>query len=686
MNNIENKPKHQFFGVAILLITLIAAFIRYYFITTHSLWMDESLQVWYSLPTRSIKEVINLSSLVTQPPADYLLLHWLMQLFGVKEWAVKLAPLIPGVISVPLIYFLTAKISNKRVGIIAAVLLAISPFHIYYSLEIRPYSLLCFATLVYAISCVGVVQKPTFLKAIFLILSVLFGFTVNIFFVLVVFGVSLSLFIVNIFNKKKWINIVWLGTVQFICVPLVYFLYKHLGIIQQMQNKQLYDQGGLGKFNSKEILVNMLMDFFCIRHYFLNQNWLLYYIITILLIGFFIKIKKYATLKWLCIIFAGIILLQGWIFSQRTGVIFKSRYVIYVLPFIFIGLSYSFVNISEIISKLFLKIVSWFWKHDTQFDNKLIPMLSIILALLISGVFYNIVSKKPMVKAYYENWDKAPWKKVLNLVTNESHNQKVYLDSSVLYDNSPWLYFTKFYPMDNIDYIANNSYKINKIKIKAKASKFLAENAKLLIITDRNKENLDEIIFSKQSVNIGFPSVVMWKLRPILDGMPSQNIDALSRFFGKQYRKVLDGTLSFNKPKEKCVYLADIKNLKEHFCIITYGNTLGRKPIKAGNIIYTKGLSIKPTSRIDAKSILFIDDNFNRFETLLRIGNSKGKVEVQINADGKKLFNSGIITNASVIIPIGVNIKNVKKLELIINPLGSIENDEVLWCDPKFIK
>ena len=73
-------------------------------------------------------------------PLFYFLSHFWLQ-FGRSEPWLRLLPVSFGIVNILAIYYL-AKALSPKVGLIAAFLLAINPFHVYYSQEFRMYSLL----------------------------------------------------------------------------------------------------------------------------------------------------------------------------------------------------------------------------------------------------------------------------------------------------------------------------------------------------------------------------------------------------------------------------------------------------------------------------------------------------------------------------------------------------------------
>jgi hypothetical protein len=104
----------------------------------HALWYDEFLTVGAAqslqdLPTKVLEHY--------HAPLFLVLLNLAMK-FTSSESVWRVISFVPGVLSVPAIYFLGNTLTNRRVGLGASALLAISIFHVEQSTEVRPYSFL----------------------------------------------------------------------------------------------------------------------------------------------------------------------------------------------------------------------------------------------------------------------------------------------------------------------------------------------------------------------------------------------------------------------------------------------------------------------------------------------------------------------------------------------------------------
>jgi 4-amino-4-deoxy-L-arabinose transferase-like glycosyltransferase len=78
------------------------------------------------------------------PPLHYILAWMAVQLAGDDTILVRLPSLILGTAIIPLIFFLGRRVGGVRTGLLAAVLMALSPFAIWYSDEARAYATMMF--------------------------------------------------------------------------------------------------------------------------------------------------------------------------------------------------------------------------------------------------------------------------------------------------------------------------------------------------------------------------------------------------------------------------------------------------------------------------------------------------------------------------------------------------------------
>lgn len=110
-------------------------------------WFDELLTIRDTRPGTAFSDMFRLSANSNDMPPFFFVLSWgWFRLWGCTEFTGRLLPVLMGVAGVGAIYGLGQRLARPATGHIAAFLTAISTFHIYYSQELRPYSLLFLET------------------------------------------------------------------------------------------------------------------------------------------------------------------------------------------------------------------------------------------------------------------------------------------------------------------------------------------------------------------------------------------------------------------------------------------------------------------------------------------------------------------------------------------------------------
>lgn len=195
----------KFLKISLLIIIIgIGFFLRIHNLGMESLWLDEG----YTLNcAENIERTLEEGS-SAHPPLYFILTHYWIKAFGNSEFALRLLPLIFGVLAILLIYFLAKEIFNSRTGLISSLLLAVSFFNIEYSQEARMYSLLVFLTLLSFLFFTKLVinKKYNFRNYLFYALSTLALLYTHYFGVLILM-VQVIYFIWLSFHEKKEINL-----------------------------------------------------------------------------------------------------------------------------------------------------------------------------------------------------------------------------------------------------------------------------------------------------------------------------------------------------------------------------------------------------------------------------------------------------------------------------------------------
>jgi len=125
----------------LLLIVALAAVLRFYRLGFQSFWIDELL----TIQAANIGERLGFLEIFwnIQGPIHALLVHAIGGL-TLAEAPLRSVSAVFGVATVPVVYLLGTALADRRAGLAAALLLAVSPFAVWYSQELRNYSMLIF--------------------------------------------------------------------------------------------------------------------------------------------------------------------------------------------------------------------------------------------------------------------------------------------------------------------------------------------------------------------------------------------------------------------------------------------------------------------------------------------------------------------------------------------------------------
>jgi mannosyltransferase len=129
------------YGLLLGIIITLSVILRFYDLRGESFWYDEIITV--RVAQDNIWTIIEGG----RPPLYIILAHFWIKLFGTGEAATRSLSAIFGVASIPVIYLIGTELFNRKVGLIGAFLMAISQFQIYYSQDLRYYSLFVLTTL-----------------------------------------------------------------------------------------------------------------------------------------------------------------------------------------------------------------------------------------------------------------------------------------------------------------------------------------------------------------------------------------------------------------------------------------------------------------------------------------------------------------------------------------------------------
>jgi 4-amino-4-deoxy-L-arabinose transferase-like glycosyltransferase len=109
------------------------------------LWWDEGWTLYFA--TAEIPAMMARTAIDIHPPFYYSILHFWTMLAGSSVFVVRYLSVVVGTLSVALVYPVARRLFGRTAGIVGALVMALAPFHVYYSQEGRMYALVAMLSL-----------------------------------------------------------------------------------------------------------------------------------------------------------------------------------------------------------------------------------------------------------------------------------------------------------------------------------------------------------------------------------------------------------------------------------------------------------------------------------------------------------------------------------------------------------
>ena len=127
----------------ILIILLVAAFLRFYNLGFSSFWFDEA-NVAFAATQPTLSQAVKATHLsVASMPLDYIIL-WFMARFSQAEGWLRIPEALWGIAAVGILFLFARQVAGRTIAHLSALFLALAQVHIYFSQELRFYAPLFF--------------------------------------------------------------------------------------------------------------------------------------------------------------------------------------------------------------------------------------------------------------------------------------------------------------------------------------------------------------------------------------------------------------------------------------------------------------------------------------------------------------------------------------------------------------
>lgn len=298
-----------------------------------SMWLDESISA--NIAKLSIEKIVPQFSVGDfHPPLFYLVLDLWVKVVGSGVIQMRILSVIFSLITIWLVYKIGSLLKDKKTGLWAAILVGVNPLLIYYSQELRMYSMMTMFLMGAVYFWIKIVKNKETKK------SWWFGFNLMVFLAFLTFYgsvfLSAALILYLIWQKKLkgFFGSVW-GLLLAIAVvsPLLLTQLKMSG---QMLNEVTNWSLVLGKVNLKNLIL-IPLKFSIGRISWYPKTW--YYLIgggwSLIVFGLALKqMVKNKKLLWLLV--TPIIL--GVLFSFKSPLMQYFRFI-YLVPVMALGLA-----------------------------------------------------------------------------------------------------------------------------------------------------------------------------------------------------------------------------------------------------------------------------------------------------------------------------------------------------------
>lgn len=132
--------------LAAVVLCLLGYGLRVHHLAAQSFWMDEGYT--YHVSVWRASDILRATfGVEPNPPLYYLLVHYWIRLVGATVFSYRFVSVLPGVLTIALVYRLGRDLFTPPIAFGAALLAAVSPYLIWYAQEARAFALLaCLAT------------------------------------------------------------------------------------------------------------------------------------------------------------------------------------------------------------------------------------------------------------------------------------------------------------------------------------------------------------------------------------------------------------------------------------------------------------------------------------------------------------------------------------------------------------
>ena len=370
--------------LTIISITALGLVLRLYQLGSDSFWFDE-LFVAIVLKVPDLPTLLtNIRAHVMAMPFDYLT-NWVLTQSCLSEACFRFPSVIWGTLTIPVSYLLFRRIKNPRIGLLAAMLLAVFPLHIHYSQELRFYASLGFFYILSSLLIFSAVERHSLSLWIFTTVSIVIGAYFHIY-VLLVYLNGIAWLLISQGRKAKE-NLIGFSASTIIAFCLIMPGYLYFRTSQP-----------LSLFSTNELWLNLLIGMGWLPSILFPLNTgLVWYIVFIgfQLIGYLILFRSrqrmllaFVLSSWMQIV---LVLFANYYFQYA----FRGRQLLFLAPFFCLITA---VGIEEVIHQ-WLKILR---RRNKPLSNILASLGKLEIIFLSISLFILTCVSILGTRSYYQ--------------------------------------------------------------------------------------------------------------------------------------------------------------------------------------------------------------------------------------------------------------------------------------------
>ena len=371
MNNFLKRDNF----LIISLIFLWNLLSKSYYLNFNDIAMDEPFTLFHS--QQSISHILDLLKDENNPPIHFILVHYWIKIFGFTTFSVRFSSVLFSSLCAVIIFLIGKNYFSKSAGFFSSIIFSFSTLNIYFSHEVRVYSLFC---LLYSLSLflyLKIILSDSDNRIIFFLFLVnyLLLYSHYLGFWVIVVEASSLLFVSNKQTIKKILLMFLALGISFI--PIFFIFFKRLETTSQQ-----------GTWVSRPIYSHLYGNL----NYFLNDR-ITTFIVLLFLFAIFIKLIKNKK------------------FTLTFYNLSKNKLFLILLIWFFVPYLFSFIVSFKI----------------SIFTNRYLIFTSIPFYLLVSVLFFELIKNKQLyysvlasitlVMFAFVNFNPSNDRKILEMVT-----------------------------------------------------------------------------------------------------------------------------------------------------------------------------------------------------------------------------------------------------------------------------